>query len=285
MTGGSAGGLYDPHVNLRFSHSTATDTTTVTLIYPLDMLGAAQLSGQPQQSADFSAANHTSIVEGVLDLIDAAQGGNGPIFGPAHTLTHRWANRSAASVLDPTQWRCTALFGTTYGPGAGTVGSGGALFIWTDAGFDYAFGDVDGDGTSRSAADRAAVENFIAAKDGTFEDADQTVNGVVVIPVFGPNFWVYDLDYDGVVGPNDVSLSQAVQPACPCDLNGSGFVDADDIFVFLEAWFAAAFGECNPMATQTDPACVADADRSGTVTSDDIFAYLNQWFESLGPCP
>jgi glucose/arabinose dehydrogenase len=53
------------------------------------------------------------------------------------------------------------------------------------------------------------------------------------------------------------------------DADRNGFTNVDDIFVFLNLWFA--------LASQ------GDYDRSGAVTLDDIFVYLNDWFR--GSCP
>jgi subtilisin-like proprotein convertase family protein len=69
-------------------------------------------------------------------------------------------------------------------------------------------------------------------------------------------------------------------PPCPEDIDDSGFVDADDIFAFLNIWFAGPPGG-------TCTGCTADWDGDGTITADDIFAYLNDWF-AFGPgnpCP
>jgi T5SS/PEP-CTERM-associated repeat protein len=53
-------------------------------------------------------------------------------------------------------------------------------------------------------------------------------------------------------------------PCCKADFNKLSGVTIDDIFIYLNFWFAA------------DPAC--DVDGAGTVTIDDIFIYLNAWF-------
>ncbi len=73
----------------------------------------------------------------------------------------------------------------------------------------------------------------------------------------------------GTVWVDDVELFQeAATPSCPADFDGVGGVTVQDIFGFLNAWFAG------------DPA--SDFDGVGGVTVQDIFAFLNAWFAG---CP
>ncbi|MBY0311102.1 MAG: hypothetical protein K2W85_03440 [Phycisphaerales bacterium] len=73
----------------------------------------------------------------------------------------------------------------------------------------------------------------------------------------------------GTVWVDDLELFQeAAAPACPADFDGMGGVTVQDIFGFLNAWFAS------------DPR--ADFDGTGGVTVQDIFAFLNAWFAG---CP
>jgi hypothetical protein len=53
-------------------------------------------------------------------------------------------------------------------------------------------------------------------------------------------------------------------PPCPADFDHSGQVTIDDIFIFLNAWFAGS--------------TIADFDGVNGVTIDDIFVFLNAWF-------
>ncbi|UCD75714.1 MAG: hypothetical protein JSV91_02130 [Phycisphaerales bacterium] len=55
-------------------------------------------------------------------------------------------------------------------------------------------------------------------------------------------------------------------PECPCDVNGDGFVDIDDIFDVLACWGNTS-GPC-------------DVNEDGIVDIDDVFAILADW----GPC-
>jgi hypothetical protein len=63
---------------------------------------------------------------------------------------------------------------------------------------------------------------------------------------------------------NALRLEFTLPPLCRADFNGSGGATIDDIFIFLNAWFASDIR--------------TDYDNSGTVTIDDIFIFLNVWF-------
>ncbi len=56
----------------------------------------------------------------------------------------------------------------------------------------------------------------------------------------------------------------AAPPACAPDFDVSGSLTPNDIFAFLNAWFAG-------MAS-------ADFDHSGTLAAQDIFDFINAWF-------
>lgn len=80
-----------------------------------------------------------------------------------------------------------------------------------------------------------------------------------------------DLDLDGV-------LDSCESDDYCCDTNGSGAVTADDIFAFLDLWFA--------QNGQTGSGLSADFNQSNSVTADDIFAFLDCWFALNGlTCP
>jgi hypothetical protein len=65
---------------------------------------------------------------------------------------------------------------------------------------------------------------------------------------------------------NTLSLTGGflVPVTCVADFNGNGSRDIDDIFIFLNAWFAS------------DPA--ADMNATTTLDIDDVFIFLNRWF-------
>lgn len=57
---------------------------------------------------------------------------------------------------------------------------------------------------------------------------------------------------------------------CAADFNSDDTVSADDIFIFLDAWFAQAGG--------SGAGLTADINADGAVSADDIFAFLDLWF-------
>ncbi len=60
---------------------------------------------------------------------------------------------------------------------------------------------------------------------------------------------------------------------CPADHNGSGSLEVQDIFDFLNDWFAGCVG------TPLPGGCIADADfNGGGLAVQDIFDFLNAWF-------
>lgn len=259
MLGGSAPGMYDPWVNLRFMHSTSSDTTTVTLVYALDMDGAACLTGQPLQAMNTSVSDHTSVAEGVQDLRNRCSAPG--LSGLTWQLIHEWHHHPLDDALHVEDWRATALIGTAYSQLVD------AYFVWTDVGFDLEHGDVTGDGYTNN-ADYTTISAFIAANDGTYADADGLANGEVTIGLFPFDYSLYDVNYDGVVGPGDVPGS----PLCKADFDESGVVDVVDLFAFLDVWFVQA-GMPPPLASPT-----ADINNSGGVEVLDLFLFLDAWF-------
>lgn len=61
---------------------------------------------------------------------------------------------------------------------------------------------------------------------------------------------------------------------CPCDYDANIGKDADDLFAFLDDWFA--------QNGQNGSGLPADFNLSGGVDADDLFAFLDCWF---APCP
>jgi hypothetical protein len=51
---------------------------------------------------------------------------------------------------------------------------------------------------------------------------------------------------------------------CTADFDFNGFVDPDDLFAFLDAWFAPSF--------------IADVTNDGLVDADVLFFFLDAWF-------
>lgn len=265
--GGSDFGLYDPLVNLRFSHDVASHTTTITLVFPLDKFGAAALAGQPVQNLDFFVGNHTSVHELLRDLVFAASGAFGSIFSdPAMLLlTQKWISSNFPSnipqleqelvqYLDPTRWKAHVIVGTAYAVPQE------ALYVWTDVGFNARFADVNADGLSNG-DDQALLDSFIATADGGPQDADGLVNNVVQIQDFGQNFSLYDLTYDGIVSDDDLAVYDVAQVA---DLSGDGFVNGLDLAMLLANW-----GYCE--------GCPADFNGDSHVNGVDLAMLLANW--------
>lgn len=255
-TGGSTIGAYDPVVRLRFSHSISDDRTTVTLVFPIDQIGAQQALGLGQTPVlNTSVADAASVQEGLHDLIARAQQTGGMAM-PTRLMIQRWASKNFDSVRNPTRWIPTAIFGTSYAQPTD------AVYVWTDVGPEMPRGDVTGD-REVNASDANAVSSALDYYDGRPGfDADATINGRIVIPSPGAGFNLFDRNGDGVINVRDTGVS--AWSVCAADFDRDGVRSVADIFAFLSSWFIVA------------PA--ADVDGSGTVAVSDIFAFLGLWF-------
>ncbi len=222
--GGSALGMYDPLVNLRFSHDAAADRTTITLVHALDQRGASILSGQPEQPIDSNVANHTSVEEALEDVIEAIS--FGAVSGPAFTLASAWAKREAGDYLEPMAWGVRALVGSAY------ITPMPTLYAWTDTLGDERFGDLTSDGAI-TASDRAAFSQALALLDGGPSDCDGSPNGSFTICTPGPNWSVLDLNGDARVDALDFDF---LREPCLGDINADHFVDFLDLGQLLTAY-------------------------------------------------
>lgn len=260
-TGGHPG-RYNPIVHLRFAHSTSEDRTTVSLVYPLNNRGsAAQMNAGVVEPLDGDAANQNSVLEALDDLVFSAANAP-PIWrdDPAFALIAPWAllepvpgSNSAARFLDPLRWRITVLVGGSY-----TVPSNDVQFVWSDVLPDVRPGDFNGDGRI-DWRDRWLLERFILEHDGAAErDKDGRINCVVSLTDFGPNFSVFDVNYDGRVDVADL-LAPTQLGRVPGDLDGDADVDQTD-FGMLQA--------C--LGTPVSAPCLdADLDLDHDVDNDD----------------
>ena len=109
--------------------------------------------------------------------------------------------------------------------------------------------------------------------DGQVNAADVTIIGT---PTGAAGTWATgDVDGNGLVEVADLTIVNAnvgkPRPCCPTDFNFDGTTSADDIFAFLDQWFA-----------QNGSTGSADYNNSGGVTADDIFAFLDAWFAGNG---
>ena len=255
VIGGSDIGMYDPVVNMRFTHEPSSNLTIVTLVLPLTPAGAAALTGEPEQPIDESIGDgsHFSILEALTDLVNAAHRQNS---GLTAQLISGWSKKDPAAYLNPMNWSAHALVGTAYAQPEDS------LYAWTDIGFDITTGDINGDGVVLN-PDRVAVQSYIAMHDGSWADADGEVNGAVVLADPGTDFSLYDMTGDGVINTLDIAWFEIPTP-CPGDWDGNGRTDVPDIFAFLASWFAGS----------------GDFDRNGVNDVPDIFAFLAAWFSS-----
>ena len=248
LFGGSAFGLFDPLVQLRFSHSVSQDITTVTLVFPLTNEGAAMEAGQVEQPIDLSLLNQTSIEEAVDDLIIGA----GFATGEVRILSQEWQGESSDELEAPEDWEVSALIGT-----APTVQDPTSLYIWTDTGFDELVADFDLD-EANTALDEQALVDFIADNDGTGIDSDQSINGLITLGDPGAEFHFFDLNNDGIV-----SMADSPIPSCPADYTHDGILNFFDVSIFL------GFFQAN------DPQ--ADLTGDGIYNFFDISAFLTQF--------
>jgi hypothetical protein len=61
---------------------------------------------------------------------------------------------------------------------------------------------------------------------------------------------------------------------CPADQDGSGHLDANDLFQFIADWFSGCTGAGGIWCSGR----TADMDCNGVVTADDLFMFLEAWF-------
>lgn len=255
--GGFKAGLYEPVVDLRFQHNASTNRTTVTLVFPLTMRGAALLTGQPEQPWDFTYGNgnHFSIFEALSDVVTAVD--EGAAVDECTILAANWAGRNPANFLNILNWNATALFATTY-----AEHPFGASYVWTDLGFNQITGDMNGDGRADS-TDRALIQSYIAATDGSPDDADGIANNSVTLPQFAFNYNVHDVNGDGVVDAADIGF---ISPDCPADWDMLNGLNTADFFAFLNDFFAGH----------------ADFNGDGQTDSADFMAFVSAFFAG---CP
>ncbi|MCH7813316.1 MAG: hypothetical protein IID40_04770 [Planctomycetes bacterium] len=261
------GGAYTPECTLRFHHDPASDTTRLSLVFPLTNVGAGLMTGQPPEPNNFDDSDQASILEALEDLAFSAGFYTPPFDIPETDLIWGWFFQTPSQYLQPMAWRLTALLGTSYTVPDPT----GEYFVWTDVSPDVALGDIDGNGVA-DAADVFAIQSYIAALDGQ----DGTIDGTVPIADFARDFSVYDVSYDGQIdmfdavlagaggdtdGDGDVDLMDfGVVQACYADGPGSGFLgvcadldlDGDgDIDLQDFGWFVAAMGGPNTDGNST----------------------------------
>jgi len=245
FTGTAAGevGKYEPLVQLQFAHSVAAQQTTVSLVYPLTNSAAATITGTDVvQNPDGDPSNQNSVLEALDDLVWGLTPAPPPdwLSDPNFAIIEDWGHfdlwpgeNDVTQFLDPLDWNINVIVGTSY-----TAETNDAYFVWTDLMPNVAAGDFNGDGLI-TWADRALFNQFVIAGDGQpAVDEDGMVNCVVDVVQFGPNFSVFDVNYDGLVDGNDRPPLPPDSPA-PGDFDQDKDVDQTD-FGFLQACMTGA---------------------------------------------
>lgn len=208
---------YEPVVQIQFEHDIGPDQTTVSLVYPLTNAGSAEMRGDPRVEPNNSnSTDQNSVLEGLDDLRFTAENAEPhERSDPDFPIIAGWEFKDPADHLDPLDWGVTILAATSYHDDREAPWT---YFVWSDLSPDVRLGDFDGDGQV-DCADCADCRAFIADNDGRpGVDEDQTINGVVDLIDFGPNFSLFDLDYNGLVEGVD----------CPCNGCGVDLADAAD---------------------------------------------------------
>lgn len=137
---GGGAGEYMPVSTIEFAHSSATDTTTISVVFPLTNAADAVTREEPVQPNNADPTDQASVEEGLEDLVDSGMYNDNPGNDPAFILIEQWGDQIATDYLDPRQWQLTCLLGTLNSfPEAG-----GPYFIWTDVFPDVVRGDFNG---------------------------------------------------------------------------------------------------------------------------------------------
>ncbi len=229
----TAEGRYMPLSTLQFRHSTFSNRTTVSLVFPLRNENCAQmhLPAQATQPNNGCPGDQYSVEEALVDLRFSALNVE-PIQSMelAFQLMVEWAMQMPEDMLNPNQWRINACVGSAYSEEQ----PGGALFVWTDMYPNVVNGDFTGDGLV-TVADMQTFQAFLSAHDGEeeYDDDECDSNQSIELCHFSRNFCLFDTNYDGYVNASDMIRLG--------DMDWNGNVSFDDIDDF-------ALGLLNPAA-------------------------------------
>lgn len=264
--GGPAPGMYVPTCRMRFTSLPADTSTMVSLVFPLTNEAAAWLvaPGEPVEPLDGNATNQASILEALDDLVlSAAWLEVNPSGLPQQPIIDGWVSQNAADYLDPSLWPANVALATTYA--AAPLNDALCNLVWTDVWPNVWPGDFNANGYV-DASDHGELQSFIDREDGGPRDADGLSDGVFHIVDFAINFSVFDVNYDGAVGPADHGFM-----AIPGDIDVDGDVDLNDF-----ATFAFCYGS---QRTALTPGCSpveferSDLDDSGVVNLSDFATF------------
>jgi hypothetical protein len=259
-TGGYVPGEYSPECQLRFEHDSAAETTLISLVFPLNNAAAAAMRGENPEPPNHDPSDQASVSEALADLRDsAAIVYQFPTGDPEEALILGWKDKSPGQFIQPTDWRVTALLGTSYT-------SAGHGFVWTDAYPNVIRGDVDGENGADN-DDANGIYSFISEHDGD----DGLPDGQVALLDFAEDFSVFDVNHDGVVGSVDVML---VSPVGDGDLDGD--VDLADYAVWQVCHGVSG-------APLLPPCALQDLDSDGDVDLTDFVWLSNLLTGPVGP--
>ncbi len=208
---------YDPDSDLLWHHDIQTDTTHITLVFPLTNFAAGLMRGEPPEPNDQAGFNHASIDEAIHELRFWAEYWATADDSPLEDLIIGWnsVTQDPLQLLDPTNWTYTVLLGT-YNESFAEEG----IAVWTDIYPDVVPGDIVGTGI-RTGYDGELISEFVQAHDGD----DGVVDERVVLANFATNFSLYDVNHDGVVDGQDIIFTNG-------DANQDGAVDLADFALF-----------------------------------------------------
>ncbi len=258
--GGFGDGNYNPLHDSLWVHDAVDDVTTISIVWPLTMAGAALLTGEFEQGIDFDVSNHYSVQEALFDVIFSAEFND--LAGCWDEIQSPWAGRNAADYLDPTQWHVSnAIFGMSYAEQETT-----GFYVWTDFALTPSVhADFTGNGEV-NAADEVEFDLFLLGEDGGPHDADGQNDGVFSFNLHSRNFQLYDLENDGDVDADD-RLLILPDTGVPGDTNGDDVVDLADLNALLGN-FPTASG-----ATLEE----GDVTGDGAVDIEDLNLVLGNW--------
>jgi hypothetical protein len=256
-------GSYEPYVVLRFHHDPDTDSTTLSLVYPLTNEASAAMRGESvTQWADPFFTNQNSVREALIELqVSTWLVPPADRQEPEFALLAGWAYKDPDTCLDPTQWEVAILVGGSY-----TAPQSGHLVVWSDVSPDVLVGDLQGNGTV-DCVDRVLFQQWMTTNDNRPGVDGSAQNNRVQLLNFGPNFSPFDLNYNGWVDVGDRLVIVRQTDCRPGDFDGDQDVDQSD-FGILQACFTDV-GQ--PLS---DRCVITDMDGDLEVGPDDLAMFM-----------
>jgi hypothetical protein len=252
--GGVVAGEYAPSCTVQFEHDVLMDVTRVSVVFPLTNVGAGLMWGEPPEPPNADPSDQFSVLEALIDLHDSAVfWDEDPSPYPEEEIIIEWEHKDPEDYLDPTEWRITALLGTSYTISDPTT----EYFVWTDVYPEGLRGDVNGDGEA-DGEDRESIQGFVEEEDAS----DGTVDGRVELADFAVDFSVFDINHNGVVDELDELLVSV-----PGDVDHDADVDLLD-FAALQACFSGNGQPFEPWLCG-----LVDIDADGDVDEGDVESF------------